>query len=135
MATIGSLPSNISDQSTANDEDWFFSVDSEFVHGVDNAEKGLDGLGLLADHGLVNGKLELVVVKVLLHLGAVDVKDVGVHDSQSAAPSLVALGELRVLLVEDTIEEGEVVFDLLVTLDVETIFGLLDGSVEVRHCG
>lgn len=135
MATIDSLPSNISDQSTANDEDWFFSVDSEFVHGVDNAEKGLDGLGLLADHGLVNGKLELVVVKVLLHLGAVDVKDVGVHDSQSAAPSLVALGELRVLLVEDTIEEGEVVFDLLVTLDVETIFGLLDGSVEVRHCG
>jgi len=133
MATIGLLPSNISNQSTADDEDWFFSVNSELVHGVDNTEKGLDGLGFLANHGLVDGKLKLVVVKVLLELSTVNIKDVGIHDGQSAAPSLVALSELRVLLVENTIEEGEVVLDLLVTLDVETSFGLLDGSVEVRH--
>jgi len=106
---------------------------TKLIHGVDNAQVRLDGLGLLADHRLVDLELDLVVVEVLLHLLAVDVEDVQVHDRQAALPSLVVLGELEVALVEDAVHEAEVVLDLLVTLDVEAGLGLLDGGLHVRH--
>lgn len=127
------LPSNISNQSTANNQNWLLPEDTEFVHGVHNAEEGVDRLGLLSDHGLVNGELELVVVEVLLYLSSVDVKDVGIHDGQGASPAFVEVGELGVLLVEYAIHEREVIFDLLVALNVEPVGGLVDGSLEIRH--
>jgi hypothetical protein len=127
------LPGNVGDQSTTNDQDGLLAVDTELVHRVNDAQEGVNGLGLLADHGLVDGKLELVVIEVLLDLVSVDIEDVGVHDGQSSAPTLVAVGELAVLGVEDTVEELEVIFDLLVTRDVETSLGLLDSSVHIRH--
>ena len=130
------LPGNVGDQTTTNDQDGLLAVDTELVHRVNDAQEGVNGLGLLANHGLVDGKLELVVVEVLLDLVSVDIEDVGVHDSQDSAPTLVAVGELAVLGAEDTVKELEVIFDLLVARDVETSLGFLDGSVHVRHsCG
>ena len=85
--------------------------DTELGHRVDNAQQCVHGLGLLADHGLVDLQLQLVVVEVLLHLVTVKVVDVQIHDRKSAAPSLVAVGELLVLRVEYAIKECEVVFD------------------------
>jgi hypothetical protein len=79
----------------------------------------------------MNRQRQLVVVKVLLHLLAVDVVDVQVHDSQATAPALVALGQLVVGGVEDAIKEREVILDLLVSLDMEAVLGLDDGSFKV----
>lgn len=127
------LPGNVGDQSTTNDQDGLLAVDTELVHRVNDAQEGVHGLGLLANHGLVDGKLELVVVEVLLDLVSVDIEDVGVHDGQGSAPALVAVGKLAVLGVKDTVHELEVVLDLLIASDVETSLGLLDSSGQVRH--
>lgn len=83
----------------------------------------------------MNLELNLVVVKVPLHLGPVEVEDVEVHDGQAALPSRVALGELRVLDAEDAVEELEVVLDLLVARDGEALLGGLDGGFHVGHGG
>ena len=71
------------------------------------------------------------MVEVLLHLLAIDVEDVQVHDSKAATPALIAAGKVVVLGVEHSIEEGEVILDLLVSLDVEAVLGLDNGSFKV----
>ena len=71
------------------------------------------------------------MVEVRLHLLAVDIVDVQVHNSKAAAPTLVAVGKLRIGGVEDAIHEGEVIFDLLVTLDVKAVLSLSNGGFEV----
>lgn len=117
--------------STYNNKNRLLADDTKVGHRVDNAQKSVHGLGLLANHGLVDRQGELVVIKVLLHLSAVDVVDVQVHNSKAATPSLVAVCELGVGSVKDAIEEREVVLDLLVTLDMETVLSLGDGSFKV----
>lgn len=111
----------------------YLAIDAEFSHGVNDAQESRHGLGLLANHGLVNLEIELVVVKVLLNLVTVDIEDVLIHDGEATTPSLVAVGEVGLLGGEDVVDEGEVVLDLLVALDVETILGLRDGGLHVRH--
>ena len=106
---------------------------TEFSHRVDDAEKGLHGLGFLADHGLVNLELDVVVVKVVLELLAVDVENVGVHNGQAAVETEELICKAIVALVKDVLGEAEVVLDLLVALDVETLGGLLDLGRHVRH--
>jgi len=133
LAMVGVLPGNISNQSAANNQNGLLAENTKLVHGVDDAEERVHGLCLFTNHGLVDLELEVVVVEVLLHLLAVHVEDVGIHDCQGSAPALVAVGKLLVLLVENTVHEDEVIFDLLVTLDVETILGLVDGSLKIRH--
>lgn len=76
-------------------------------------------------------EVQSVMLEVFLDLFAVDVVDIQVRHRQDAAPTLVAFGELRVLLVEDTVEEGKVVGDLLVSVHVEAILGLNDRGVHV----
>jgi hypothetical protein len=127
------LPGNVSDETTTDNQDGLLAVDTELVHRVNDAQESVNGLGLLANHGLVDGKLKLVVVKVGLDLISERVEDVGIHDSQHSAPTLVAVGQLAVLGVENAIKELKVVLDLFVSRDVETSLGLLDGSVHVRH--
>lgn len=78
-------------------------------------------------------KTDLVVIKVLLHSLTIDVEDVQVHDGQAATPFLVAIGEITSRCVKDVVDEGEVVLDLLVALDVETLGGLNDCCFEIRH--
>lgn len=78
-------------------------------------------------------ELDLVVVKVLLHRLAIDVENVHVHDGQAATPLLVAVGEIGSAGVEDIVDEGEVVLDLLVTFDVEAVRSLVDCSLKIRH--
>lgn len=80
-------------------------------------------------------ELNVVVVEVVLQLLAVHVEDVGVHDSQTAVETSELLCETIVVLVKDVLGEAEVVLDLLVTLDVETVLGLLDLGRHVRHDG
>lgn len=106
---------------------------TEFGHGVHNAQESIDRLGLLADHGCVDLELQTMVFKVLLHLLAVDIVDVHVHDSKASSPAREAFCEVTLLLVKDTVDEAEVVFDLLVALDVETLLGLRNGGLHVRH--
>ena len=113
----------------------YFSINTEFRHGIDNAQESLHRFGLFADHGFVDPKIQVVVAEVLLHLCPVNVEDVQVHDGQTTAPPLVAVGQMDVLRIEDAIEEGEVVFNLLVALDVETSLGLNNRRFEVRHRG
>lgn len=111
----------------------YLADDSELGHGVANAEEGVDGLGLLANGGLVNLERQPVMGKVRLHLVAIKAEDVLVRHGQNASPLLVAIGQPWVLDVKDAIHKGEVVGDLLVTLDVEALRRLRDGCFEIRH--
>ena len=106
---------------------------TELGHRVDNAEQGLNGLCLLANHGLVDLELNVVVVEVVLQLLSVDVEDVGVHDRQTAVEAGELLCEAIVVLVKDVLSKAEVVLDLLVALNVETVGGLHDLGRHIRH--
>lgn len=86
----------------------------------------------------MSDEFDSMMLKVLLHLLAIDVVDVLVSDRQTSSPFLVAVGKVPVVYVEDSIDEGEVVFYLLITLDVETSMAsgrgsLSNGSFKVRH--
>lgn len=52
---------------------------------------------------------------------------------KTTAPALVAVRQLRFRRVKDTIDESEVVLDLLIALDVKAILGFVDGRLHVRH--
>lgn len=97
----------------------YLSDNAKLVHRVDNAQQSVHRLSLLSYHGLVHLQLNVVVIKVFLHLLAIDVEDVEVHDGEASLPSLEGLGQVVVRDVEDSVDEGEVVFDLLVTLNVK----------------
>lgn len=127
------LPGNISDKTTSHDQDRLLAEHAKLVHRVDDAEERVNALGLLANHGFVDLEVDLVVVKVPLHLLPVQVEDVEVHDREAPLPALVARGQLRVAHVEDSVEELEVILDLLVPADGEPLGGGLDGGFHVRH--
>lgn len=109
------------------------SEDSELVHGVNNGQEGVDRLGLLSNHCLVHIELNVVMVEVALHGLAVKIEDIGVHDSQTTTPLLVAVRKVAACRIKDIVNEGEVVFNLLVALNVEALASLGDGGLEVRH--
>lgn len=113
----------------------YLSVNPELGHRIDNAQKSLNALRLLANHRLVNIKLDVVLIKVSLQLLAVDIEDVLVHDSQATAPFTVAVCQLWLGWVENIVDEGEIVLDLLVAFDVETLGRLGDGGFHVGHFG
>jgi hypothetical protein len=75
----------------------------------------------------------MIVIEIGLHLLAVQIEDVHVHDSQTTTPSFVAVSKILVTGIEDVVNEGKVIFDLLVTLDVEALWGLGNRSLKVRH--
>lgn len=85
----------------------------------------------------MNLQIQAKVLEILLHLLAIQRKDILVCDGEDSSPLLVAVCEVGVVGVEDSVDEGEVVFDLFVALDVEAVGGFLDGCFEVRHveCG
>lgn len=56
------------------------SEDTELVHGIDNTQESVNGFGLLSNHGLVDVQVDLVMIEVSLHLLAIDVEDIRVHD-------------------------------------------------------
>jgi hypothetical protein len=97
-----------------------FAIDSEISHGIYDTQEGRHGLGLLANLGLVSYEFDSMMFEVVLHLLAIDVVDVLVGDGKTSSPFLVAVGEVLVVDIEDSINEGEIVLDLLVTLNVET---------------
>lgn len=111
----------------------YLPIDAELCHGIYDTQESGNSLGLLADLGLVYLELEAVMFKVVFDLVTVYVVHVQIGDSQHTAPAFVAFSKLRVLWVEYTIEESEVVGYLLVAVDVESILGLQDRCSEVRH--
>lgn len=116
---------------TYNDEHGLLADDTKLGHRIHNTQKSVHGLGFLANHGLVDREREVVVVKVCLHVLAIDVENVQIHNSKAAAPALIAVGKVVVLGVKDSIEEREVILDLFVTFDVEAVLRLNDGSLKV----
>lgn len=133
MTSTGSCESSAMVHWESWGSDNHLSEDTEFVHGVDNAQESVNGLGLLANHGLVDVKVDLVMIEVSLHLLTIDVKDVGVHDCKASSPWLITISEVFVAGVEYSIDEREVIFDLLVPLDVEASRGFGDRGLEIRH--
>lgn len=73
------------------------------------------------------------MLEVLLNPLAVNIVYVEIRDGQDTVPFLVAIGQLRVLGIEDAVEEGKIVGDLFVAIHVETILSLLDGGCKVGH--
>jgi len=113
-----------------------FAIDSKFGHGIYDTQEGRHGLGLLANLGLVSYEFDSMMFEVILHLLAVNVVNVLIGDGQTSAPLLVAVGEVLVVDIKDSINEGKIVLDLLVALDVETSMAgggscLSDGSLKV----
>lgn len=78
-------------------------------------------------------KLQPVVLEVSLDLLAIHIVDIHICDGQHSAPMLVAVSQLGVFRVENSIEEGEVVGDSLVAINMEAILCLNDRCSEVRH--
>ena len=79
-----------------------------------------------------------MVVKIDLHLCAVKVEDVKVRHCQTPMPFFIAVGEIAVLGIENTIDESEVILDLLIAFDVKAGMtgrglGLLNSCSQVRH--
>ena len=111
----------------------YLSENAKFRHGVDNTQECGNSLCLLANLGLVDLEIDLVVFEVLLDLLAIYIIDIQIRDGQDTLPMLVAVGQLRVLRIEDTVEEGEVVGYLFIAIHVEAILGLRDGRCKVGH--
>lgn len=81
----------------------------------------------------MNLEIELVMIEVSLHLLAIDIVDVHIHDSEAASPFLVAIGEVGFGRIEYVVDEREVIFNLLVPLNVEAVGGLINSGFEIRH--
>ncbi len=127
------IPSNISHKTTANNQDRFLSVHAKLVHRVDYTEQGIHVLGLLANLSLMEHKTDAMMVKVTLHQRTIQFIHVEIHYSQTALPSLIALGQLRIGDVKDSVQEFEIILNLLISADREALLGGLDRSLEVRH--
>ena len=110
-----------------------FPVNAKFVHRVDNAQECINALCLFANHCLVNVEINAVMVEVLLHLLSIDIEDVHIHDSQTTTPSRVAVGQFASASIENVVDEGKVVLDLLVPFNVEAIWPFGNRGFEVRH--
>jgi len=78
-------------------------------------------------------ELKLVVLEILLHLLAIYFVDIIVRYGENTAPPFIALGELRILGVKNAVHKSEVIFDLLVPLNMEAVLRLGNGSIKVRH--
>ena len=109
------------------------AVDSELGHGVNNAQKGRYGLRLFANLGLVDPQFKAVMAKVPLHLFSIDVIYVQISHRKDTTPARITIGYATVLDVEYAVDKREVVFDLLISLNVEAGLGFQDSGLEVRH--
>ena len=78
-------------------------------------------------------EFNVVVVEICLHLLAVQIEHIEVSHGETAAPSFVTVGEVGLRCIEDTVNEGKVVFNLFIPFDVEAIGGLGNRGFEVRH--
>lgn len=109
------------------------SNDAKFGHRVYNAQKGRNGFCLLSDLGLVELESESIVVEILLHLLSIDIEDIQVHHGENTSPAFIAVSQLGVFNVKNTIEKREIIGDLLEAVDVKAGSGLLDCRIHVRH--
>jgi len=111
-------------------------VNPELSHRVNDTKESRDRLCLLSNLCLVDFQFEPIVLEISFHLLSIHIVDVLVCDSETSLPLLVTLCKIGILGVEDTVNECEVIFNLLVAFDVETSVtavggGFLDGGFEV----
>lgn len=111
----------------------YLANDAKLRHGVDDAQKGGNRFRLFPDLRLVHLDLEVVVLEVLLDLCSIYIVYVQIGHGQHSTPALVTRRQLGILGVEDSIEEGEIVRNLLVALDVESVLRRKHRSFHVRH--
>ena len=111
----------------------YLAIDAKLRHGVHNAQESGNRLCLLTNLGLVHFELEPVVLEIFLDLLSIDIEDIEVCHGQDTAPTLVAVGQLGVLWIENAVKEGEVVRDLLVAINMEAVLCLGHGGSEIRH--
>jgi hypothetical protein len=86
----------------------------------------------------MNLELNPMIIEISLHLLPVYFVDVEVCDSQAPIPSFVTISKVAILDIEDAIDEGEVVFDLLISFNMKSSmarggFGLFHSCFKVRH--
>ena len=106
----------------------YLSVDAEFSHGVDDAQECRDSLCLLSNLRFVDLELKAIMLEIFFNLLAIDIVDVQVGYGEDSSPAFIAFGELTVLRVEDSIQEGKVVRNPFIAIDMETILGFNDRS-------
>lgn len=104
----------------------YLSIDAEFRHGIDDAQEGWNGLGLFSNLGLVDLQIQIVMLEVLLNLLSIDIEYIHVGNRQDTAPFLVAFCKLTVFDIENSVQESEVVRDLLIPVHMEAVLGLKD---------
>lgn len=76
-------------------------------------------------------EIQIEVFEVSLHLPAVKSKDILICHGKNSAPFAIAVGQLRIGNVKNSINKSEIVLDLLIALDMKAGFGLMNGCFEV----
>lgn len=140
MSLLRIIPDHVCHESSTNAKYWLLcgsqwiarlrsnalsnlSEYAKLVHRIDNASERLQRLGLFTNRGLVYLQLNIVMIEICLHVLAIDIEDIQVHDGEASLPSLIALSKLVVLQVEDIINEVKVVLNLFVPFHMEAAFG------------
>ena len=111
----------------------YLAVYTELGHGIHDAQKGRDSLGLLTNLSFVDLEIKTMMLEVIFDLLSIDIVHVQVCDCKYTTPSFVALRQLSVLGIEHSIEKSEIVRNLLVAVHVEAILCLNDGTHKIRH--
>lgn len=65
-------------------------------------------------------ELDSMVLEISFHFRSIEVVDVEIGYCETPLPFLVAICKIGILDIKDTIDECEVIFNLLIALDVET---------------
>ena len=68
-----------------------------------NAQESRDSLRFLSNFGLVNLEVQPVVFEIPFGLFAVDILYIQVGDSQDSAPVSIAVGQFKVLWIENAV--------------------------------
>ena len=143
------LPSNVSHKPAPNHQHWlldkvnkqlytksliageYLARNSKSRHRINDAQQCWNRLGFFSNLGLMYCQVQIVMLEVLFQLLTIYVKHVLVGDCEHSAPMSIAVGELGILGIEDTVQKGEVVSNLFVTVYTKPRCGLLNGGREV----
>jgi hypothetical protein len=66
-------------------------------------------------------ELKIIMPEILPHLVPIHILDVKIRDCETSSPFFVAISKIGVLDIEYPVYEREVVLNLLVTFDMETV--------------
>ena len=130
-----SLPNNIGDETSSNDQYWLPSKDTKVCHVLAVLQHIIHAFVVLINDSTVQGGLDTVAVKVLNHLFFIHVEDIVVDNSQDTFVVLIHVGQLRVALLEDALDELVCVGDLETAGAVVAVKGGFDDRVGIDGLG